>query len=116
MTTKLRKAAVGALAALTIGAGLAATATPSAAQGWRGGGGYRWHTGYWHRGYGWGGGYGWGEPLAVGAIGGFTLGALTGAAYAYGPAYYGGGCYLQNRPVYDSWGNFAGYSPVQVCY
>jgi hypothetical protein len=108
MTSKLRKAAIGALAALTLGAGVTAAATPSAAQGWRGG--YRWHTGYWHRGYGWGG------PVAAGVIGGLALGALAGSAYAYGPAYYGGGCYWQNRPVYDSWGNFAGYAPVQVCY
>jgi hypothetical protein len=121
MSPKMRKAAAGLFAALTIGAAAGMAATPSAAQGWRGGG-YRWHTGYWHPGYGWAGGYGWGEPLAVGAVAGYTLGALTGAAYAYapayayGPAYYGGGCYLQNRPVYDSWGNFAAYAPVQVCY
>jgi hypothetical protein len=113
MTSKLRKAGIGALAALTLGAGLTATATPSAAHGWRGG--YRWHNGYWYRGYGWRGGYGWGAPVAAGIIGGLALGALAGAAYPYGPAYYGG-CYWQNRPVYDSWGNFAGYAPVQACY
>jgi hypothetical protein len=84
----LRKAAIGALATLTLGAGLTATATPSAAQGWRGG--YRWHNGYWYRGYGWRGGYGWGAPVAAGIIGGVALGALAGAAYSYGPAYYGG--------------------------
>ena len=84
MSSKIRKAAAGALAALTFGACVAAAATPAAAQGWRGGG-YRWHTGYWHPGYGWAGGYGWGEPLAVGAVTGYTLGALTGAAYAYAP-------------------------------
>src|ERR1700730_1154250 len=82
MTSKLRKAAIGALAALTLGAGITATATPSAAQGWRGG---RWHAGYWHRGYGWHGGYGWGGPVAAGVIGGLALGALAGSAYAYGP-------------------------------
>jgi hypothetical protein len=112
MTSKLRKAGIGALAALTLGAGLTATATPSASQGWRG---YRWHNGYWYRGYGWRGGYGRGAPVATGIIGGLALGALAGAAYPYGPAYYGG-CYWQNRPVYDSWGNFAGYAPVQACY
>lgn len=116
MTTTLRKAAIGALAALTLGGGIMATATPSVAQGWRGGG-YRWHTGYWRPGYGWGGGWGWGAPvITAGVVGGLALGALAGSAYAYGPVYYGGGCYWQNRPVYDSWGNFAGYSPVQVCY
>jgi hypothetical protein len=114
MTNRLRKATIGALAALTLGAGVTATATPSAAQGWRGG--YRWHTGYWHPGYGWRNRYyGWGGPVAAGVIGGLALGALAGAAYANGPVYYGG-CYWQNQPVYDSWGNFAGYAPVQACY
>jgi hypothetical protein len=109
MTSKLRKAAIGALAVLTLGAGVMATATPSAAQGWRGG--YRWHTGNWYRGY-----YGWGAPVvAAGVIGGLALGALAATPYAYGPLYYGG-CTWQNRPVYDSWGNFAGYAPVQACY
>jgi hypothetical protein len=114
MTSKLRKAAIGALAALSLGVGVTATATPSAAQGWREGG--RWHGGYWNRGYGWHGGYGWGAPAAAGILGGLALGAIAGSGYSYGgPAYYGG-CSWQNRPVYDSWGNFAGYAPVQVCY
>ena len=52
-----------------------------------------------------GGYYGWGGPVAAGVIGGLALGALAGSAYAYGPAYYGG-CYWQNRPVYDSLGQF----------
>ncbi len=109
MTSKLKKAAIGALAALTLGAGVTAAATPSAAQGWRSG--YRWHAGYWRGGY-----YGWGAaPVVAGVIGGLALGALAAVPYAYGPAYYGG-CYWQNRPVYDAWGNFAGYAPVQACY
>ena len=41
--------------------------------------------------------------------------STAGAAISYGPYYYGS-CSWQNRPVYDSWGNFAGYAPVQVCY
>jgi hypothetical protein len=114
MTSTLRKTAIGALAALTLGAGVTATATPSAAQGWRGG--YRWNAGYWHGGYWRGGYYGWGAaPVVAGVIGGLALGALAAVPYAYGPAYYGG-CYWQNRPVYDAWGNFAGYAPVQACY
>jgi hypothetical protein len=48
-------------------------------------------------------------------VGGVALGALAGAAISYGPYYYGS-CAWQNRPVYDSWGNFAGYPPVHVCY
>ena len=95
MTRMLRKAAIGASAALTLGAGIAATATPSMAQGWHGGG--------------------WGGPVAAGVLGGLALGALAGSAYAHGPGYYGR-CYVQNRPAYDGWGNFAGYQPVQVCY
>src|SRR6202011_4791051 len=62
--TRLRKAAIGAVAALALGAGVTATATPSMAQGWHG---HSWHGdgwrgggrgGYWRggRGYGWGGG------------------------------------------------------------
>jgi hypothetical protein len=111
MTSTLRKAGIGAFAALTLGAGITAIATPSAAQGWRVG--YRWHTGYWYPEYGWRNGYSWGMPIGI--VGGFAAGALADAAYPYGPVYYGG-CYWQNRPVYDSWGNFAGYVPVQACY
>lgn len=117
MTIKSSKAMIGTLAALTFAAGLMAAAPPAAAQRWRGG--YdRWHAGYWHRGHGWHGGYGgyydWGGPVAAAFTGGFAYGALAGSAYAYGPAYYGG-CFWQNRPVYDAWGNFAGYAPVQAC-
>ncbi|PNG27176.1 hypothetical protein CR492_03535, partial [Methylocella silvestris] len=66
------------------------------------------------RGAGWrGGGWGWGGPAAVGIASGLALGALAGSA---GPAYGYGGCYLQNQPVYDSWGQFAGYQRVRVCY
>ena len=83
MTSKLRKAAIGALAALTLGAGVTATATPSAAQGWRSG--YRWNAGYWHGGYWRGGYYGWGAaPVVAGVIGGLALGTLAAVPYAYG--------------------------------
>ena len=53
MTTKLRKAAISTIAALTLGAGVTATATPSAVQGWHGHG---WHGGGLHGGY-WRGGH-----------------------------------------------------------
>ena len=111
MTPMLRKSALGALAALTLGTAVTAMVPPAAAQGWYG------RHGYWHRGYGWRGGYygGWGAPLAAGVAGGLALGALAGSAYAYAPAYYGR-CGWQNQPVYDAWGNFAGYQPRQVCY
>jgi hypothetical protein len=109
MTSMLRKAAISAIAALTLGAGITATATPSMAAGWRG---HRWHGGYWRGGRWYGGG--WGGPVAAGVLGGLALGALAGSAYAYGPGYYGR-CYVQSQPAYDGWGNFAGYQPVQVC-
>jgi hypothetical protein len=114
MTGMLRKVAISTVAALTLGAGVTATATPSAAQGWHGPGwhGGGWHGAYWRGGY-WGGG--WGGPVAAGVLGGLALGALAGTAYAYGPGYYGG-CYVQNQAAYDGWGNFVGYQPVQVCY
>jgi hypothetical protein len=107
MTGTVRKALIGALAAWTFGAGVMTTATPSFAQGWRGG----WYGGGWRGGY-------WGRcgcGCGGGVVCGPALGALAGAAISYGPYYYGS-CSWQNRPVYDSWGNFAGYAPVQVCY
>jgi len=108
MRSTIRKVLIGALAASTFGAGVATAATPSFAQGWRGG--------YWGRCWGLGCGYhNWGGAVAAGVAGGLAAGALAGAAISYGPYYYGS-CAWQNRPVYDSWGNFAGYAPVQVCY
>jgi hypothetical protein len=124
MTGTVRKAFIGALAAWTFGAGVMTAATPALAQGWhgwRGGwhGGWPsggWRGGYWGRCWGSGCGYNnWGGAVAAGVAGGLAVGALAGAAIAYGPYYYGA-CSWQNRPVYDSWGNFAGYAPVQVCY
>lgn len=99
--TFVRKTITGAVAALTIGASLAATATDASA-GWRG----RHH----HRG-------GWGAPVAAGVIGGLALGALAANA---GPRYYGAPyapapCYRERRPVYDAWGRFLGYQAVRVC-
>jgi hypothetical protein len=109
MTTLSRNSVIGSLAALTLVTGFMTSATPAQA---------RWYRGYWYPGNGWYGGYNdWGGAVAAGVIGGLALGALAGSAYAYGPTYYGyGGCYWQNRPAYDSWGNFMGYQPVEVCY
>jgi hypothetical protein len=119
MSSMLRKVAIAAVAALTFGASVTATVTPSMAQGWHGHGwhrGWGWHGGYWGGGWGWHGGYwGGGGPVAAGILGGLALGALAGSAYAYGPAFYGR-CYWQDQVAYDAWGNFAGYQPVQVCY
>ncbi len=99
MTSILKKTLLGGMAALTLGATIATTSKPAAAQGW-----------------------GWG--LGAGLLGGFALGTLATRPY-YGPGpYYGGyaygpypppGCYVAQRPVYDPYGNFAGYRPVRVC-
>ncbi len=112
MSSILKKALIGGLAALTFGLAVAETSTPALAfrGGWHGG----WHGGGWGwRGRGWGGrGWGWG---GVGA--GLALGAVAAGAYGY--PYYGGyygygGCW-QQQPVYDAYGNFRGYRPVPVC-
>jgi hypothetical protein len=120
MTSMLRQAAIGAIAGLTLAAGITATVTPAAAQGWYGHGwhGAGWYGGGWGLrrgdwGGGWGWGWGWGGPVAAGVITGLAAGALAGSAY--GTGYYGQ-CYVQNRPTFDDWGNFVGYVPVQVCY
>ena len=103
----VKKTVTAGLAALTLTAGIASASAPAAA---------------WYRG-------GWGGPVAAGVIGGLAAGAIIGSAarpsYGYGPAYaYGPGyypapaydpCYRGRRPVYDSWGNFAGYRFVRVC-
>ena len=101
----VRKTAIAGLAALTLGVGVAGSAAPAAA---------------WYRG-------GWGGPVAAGVIGGLAAGAIIGSAthpygYGYGPGYYGyapepvyNPCYASRRPVYDAYGNFAGYRVVRVC-
>ncbi len=74
----------------------------------------------------WGRG-GWGGPVAAGLIGGLAAGAIIGSAtapaygYGYAPAYgYApvpvyDPCYRGRSPIYDAYGNFAGYRPVRVC-
>ena len=107
--TRIRKIFTAGLAALTLGASIAATATPADAQ-WRGAG---WRGGGFARG-GWGHHRGWGGPgpWVAGAIGGLALGAVAAGAYnGYG---YGGGYCVANQPVYDDWGQFLGYQRVSV--
>lgn len=103
--TTLRKTIAGTATALAITAGIAASTSPAEAY-WRG-----------HRG-------GWGGPVAAGVIGGLALGAFAaqaagpryyGPAYGYGPTPVYGECFNRRRPVYDRWGNFAGYRVVRVC-
>lgn len=85
MTTLVKKVATGALAALTLGGATLATASPAAAQHWRGGYGGGWHGGY-HRGYG-------GAGLAVAGLAGLAVGASLASHPYYGYGYYG-------RPYY----------------
>lgn len=75
--------------------------TPASA--WYRGGG-RSHHPYYGGGYGWGGGYrpNYGAALGIG-MGAAILGGL--AAGAMSQQYY-----CQQRPIYDAWGNFLGYS------
>ncbi len=89
----VRKTVTAGLAALTLGTATVAASSPAEAW-WR---------------------YGWGAPVAAGVLGGLAAGAIIGSAarpYGYGPGPYP--C-VRRRPVYDGYGNFAGYRPVRVC-
>jgi opacity protein-like surface antigen len=98
----MKKILTGALAALTLGGALAATAVPASAAPWHGG--YR--GGYYHG--GWHGGYG----VATAGILGLAAGAAIADGY-YGPAYYGPPpCRIEMR-WNPTWG---GYDRVRVCY
>ena len=97
--TVLKKSLAVGIAAVTLAGSVATTTTPAAA---------------WYRG-------GYGAPLAAGVIGGLAAGAIIGSAVrpAYGYGYpapvYGPRCYRVRRPVYDAYGNFAGYRLRPVC-
>jgi hypothetical protein len=119
MSTMLKKSLMGAVAALAMGATVAAVSTPADARGFGGGfhgggfhgGGFHgggWgHGGWGHGGWGRGGGWGWG---AAGVLGGLALGTAIASpyygdyAYGYGYPYYqnGYGCY----PHYDYYGRY----------
>lgn len=116
MMFSAKKTLAAGLAVLTLGTGVIASSAPASAY-YRGG--YR--------------GGGFGGPFAAGLIGGLAVGAIAGSAsrpygyygggYGYG---YGGGygyapepvyepCYHARTPVYDVYGNFAGYRSARVC-
>jgi hypothetical protein len=86
MRSVRNKTIAASLAALVLGASLAAS-TPAAA-GWR----------YYHGGY-------WGGAVALGVIGGLAAGAIVASQYD---------C-VRYRPVFDRYGNFIGREPVNVC-
>jgi hypothetical protein len=101
----IKKSIVGCVVAATLASGVIAATGPAEA-GYRGG---------------------WGGPLAAGVIGGLAMGAIIGGAtrpaygYGYAPAYgyepvpaYSP-CYRSRTPVYDAYGDFAGYRSIRVC-
>ncbi len=134
----MKKIMTGALAALTLGSGVMATATPAAAQRWEG------HRGGWSGERGWGGGwdrdrrgFGGGAVLGAGILG-LAVGAALGGQryyapapryyyapapryyYAPAPAYYEGPAYYYEGPncgVHYRWDGYWGrYVAVQSCY
>ena len=86
----IRKTITATVAALTLGAVVAVSATPASAG---------WH----HHG---GGAF----------FGGLAAAALVGGVIAAnsGPAYYGE-CYISRQPVTNRWGDVVGYRRVRVC-
>ncbi len=103
MRMPCRKIALGTLAAFVL---VAAAPTESLAQGYR-----RYHG----HGYGRHGGAAAGAAVAAGILGALAFGALAASAYPQGPG-YPRRCAVRQQPTYDSWGQFMGYQPVQVCY
>ncbi len=99
----MKKILTGALAALTMGGAVAATAVPASAEPFRGG---------YHGGYGYRGGWGPGGVAAAGLIGLAAGAALAPHYYAPGYYAYGPRCRVELR--WDpAWG---GYDRVNVCY
>ena len=101
MTSFAKKVLIGGTTAAMLAGAVAASSVPAQAQ--------------WHRN---------GGAVAAGVLGGLAVGAIAGsvAANANGyPAYaapapvYGGGCYLERRPVYDEYGEVIGHRRVRVC-
>jgi hypothetical protein len=92
----MKKTVLALATAFTVG--IAALATPSAAEAhWRGGG---WHGG------------GWGPGIAGGLIGAAVIGGLASSAYAYGPgAYYDDG-YYGDAPAYYGGYTTSYYGPA----
>jgi len=90
----LRKTLIAGSAIALVAASLAGSTTSASAHGWGG----------------WGGGWGWGG-FGIGAATGLAIAAASQPAYGYGY----GNCYIAHQRVYDRYGNFVGYRPVQVC-
>jgi hypothetical protein len=103
----LKKTVLAGLAALTLGAGLSASATSAQAQVFYGPY-YGPRYGYYHRHY-------HGGAIAAGIVGGLALGAIAAAAAQ--PAYVApvyGDCWVERRRVVNAWGGVA-VRRVRVC-
>jgi hypothetical protein len=100
MSIPVKKIVIGAVAALSLSS---AFSSPASA---------------WCNGWGCGGDNA-GGAAAAGLIGGLALGAVIANAnqprYYYATPAYGGGCWIERRPVYDEWGNFIGRRRVRIC-
>jgi opacity protein-like surface antigen len=114
MEEVMRKVLTAALAALTLGGAMAATAVPAQAAPHGGWGGHGYHGGGYHGG-GWGGhGYrgGWGHrggyagPAIVAGVAGLALGAALADRPYYGRGYGYNGYGYEGYPAYGY-----GYAP-----
>ncbi len=96
MRASLKTSVTFTLAALAIGLGVAASATPASAHmPPHSGGGHFGHFGHWGHGGHWGPGFGFGLGLV-------------------GLGYEAESC-VRYQPVFDSAGEFVGREPVNVC-
>ena len=133
--SKAKRAVLGAVAALTLGAAMVGSTAPAEAQ-WRGhwgggwggyrsavwGGGWRYRPAYWG-GYRYRPYYG-GGAVAAGLVGGLALGALATAPYYgygypyrrayYAPVAYGGDCWVERRVRINRFGERI-VRRVQIC-
>ena len=92
----LRKTITTALAVLTLGTALSATA--ASAKPFSKPIGFTNH----HHGMGWG-------PAAALGLGALAVGAIAASSA------YAGDCYLERRAVLDDYGNVIGYRRIRVC-
>ena len=114
--SKAKRAVLGAVAALTLGAAIVGSTAPAEAQ-WRGHWGGGW-GGYRYRPY-----YG-GGAVAAGLVGGLALGALATAPYYgygypyrrayYAPVAYGCDCWVERRVRINRFGERI-VRRVQIC-
>jgi hypothetical protein len=98
----MRKVLTAALAAITLGGAVCATAAPAEARGHYGGGGYHGGGGRYYGGHG-----GAGVAVAAGVVGLALGAALAGDRGYYDRGYYGGGYY--DRGYYPGYYGYPGY-------